>query len=75
MNKTITAAWKDVPDAPGLYLKSYQGTIQGWQELVLTSRGLATIDTKGHTHVLGTVGLTREWHRWFGPVPDDVRVE
>lgn len=71
---TPTPAWKDEPDAPGLWIKRFWWSDTGEQydndrlfELVMTGEGLRFIGSRTHLCDLIKSDLVTE--RWFGPIP------
>ena len=64
------ADYKDLPDAPGLWMKVCRGECQGWQRVVIAEEGPSIIWN-------GSLVSLEAWEgiRWYGPIPRDEQAE
>lgn len=64
------ADYKDLPAAPGRWLKFYNRELLGWVDVVFSQDGASTIE-RGET-----VPIRQSEHvRFYGPIPRDEQVK
>jgi hypothetical protein len=64
------ADYKDLPDAPGFWMKFYKGEWQGLHRIVIAEEGPSTIWKDKPAPLEALEGM-----RWYGPLPRDEQAE